>query len=427
MISHRGMGYDWRGDLGDHGGRGNSWAILVYNSVESVDGVSSVVDGTTSAIGLHERVRSLDNISVASLSLSLVVSGDSVRNGVGEAVLRMSVVFVRDDGLGYYRGSSVGGSGVGGSGVAISRGGVAKGSDDSSASNRDQHGECEDLKHFFVIQLQITRVTLIAIHCVSANIEQIVTLLCHTRANHALLNQFLCGAIIGSHGGAIGGTSVCGSIGSASEGRGGIGSACEGRGGIGSTSVGGGSISSHSGGSNDSLGNCAFLVHNSVESVDGISGVVNNTTGSVSLNERVRSLDNISVAGFSLSLVVSGQSIGHGVRERVLWVGIVLSGDNSLSDGGGSSVSVSRGGIGSTSIGGGSIGSASVGGSGVGSYGSSIGAGNGGSIGSTCVGSGIAVCRGSGIGSHSGGSSVAQRGNHTSADGRNDGGEGKDL
>jgi hypothetical protein len=121
-------------------------------------------------------------------------------------------------------------------------------------------------------------------------------------------------------------------------------------------------------GGNDSLSDSrSILVDNSVESVDGISGVLDGTTGAIGLSQRVRSLDNISVAGFLLVLVVSGQSIGDGVRVRVLRVGVVVgvNGDFSngrngnlgncgcsisqrsgnLSDGGGGVCRVCRGGV----------------------------------------------------------------------------------
>ena len=223
----------------------------------------------------------------------------------------------------------------------------------------------------------------------------------YTKSEVRVRNYLVVGGI-GSQGRGISGTSVCGSIGSVGVGRGGIGS----------TSISGCGVGSVDGGGNDSLGDSGLLVHNSVESVDGISSVINNATSSVSLNKRVRSLDDISVAGLVLLLVVSGQSIGNGVRVGVLRMSIILSRDNSLGDGGGS-------GVGGNS--GSSIGSTSVGRCGV-----SV---SGGSIGSTSVGrcSVRAVCRGSGIGSHSGGSSVAQRGNHTGAGNRDNGSEGKNL
>jgi hypothetical protein len=84
--------------------------------------------------------------------------------------------------------------------------------------------------------------------------------------------------------------------------------------GNGGVSVGhGGGDLSVSGGGNNSLGDSGLLVDNSVESVDGVGGVVDDAAGSVSLDEGVRSSDNISVAGLVLFLVVSGQGISNGV------------------------------------------------------------------------------------------------------------------
>uniref|UniRef100_A0A182FQT8 Uncharacterized protein n=1 Tax=Anopheles albimanus TaxID=7167 RepID=A0A182FQT8_ANOAL len=52
-----------------------------------------------------------------------------------------------------------------------------------------------------------------------------------------------------------------------------------------------------------------LTVDDGVESVDGIGGVLDDATGAIGLNQRVRSSDNISRAGLLLFLVVSGQSI----------------------------------------------------------------------------------------------------------------------
>lgn len=66
--------------------------LLADNSVESVDGISGVVDDTTGAIGFQEAVLSLDDISVAGLVLVLNVSGYAILNSVREAVLRVGIV-----------------------------------------------------------------------------------------------------------------------------------------------------------------------------------------------------------------------------------------------------------------------------------------------------------------------------------------------
>jgi hypothetical protein len=55
-------------------------------------------------------------------------------------------------------------------------------------------------------------------------------------------------------------------------------------------------------------------VDDGVESVDGVSGVVDDAAGAVSLDQGVRALDDISVAGLVLLLVVSGQGISDGIR-----------------------------------------------------------------------------------------------------------------
>jgi len=73
-------------------------------------------------------------------------------------------------------------------------------------------------------------------------------------------------------------------------------------------------------------------VDNSVESVDGISGVSDGSDGTIGLNKGVFSLDDISVTGFVLVLLVSGQSIGNGVSEVVLWMGVEWLGGNGLND-----------------------------------------------------------------------------------------------
>jgi hypothetical protein len=105
------------------------------------------------------------------------------------------------------------------------------------------------------------------------------------------------------------------------------------------SSVDWGSNLSVSWGSNNSLLYEGLLVDNSVESVYGISGVFNGTTGAVRLGERVRSSYDISVAGLVLVLAVSGKMILYVIRVRVLWVGIVVSIDGDLSDGGDSDLS----------------------------------------------------------------------------------------
>lgn len=66
------------------------------------------------------------------------------------------------------------------------------------------------------------------------------------------------------------------------------------------------------------------LADDGVESVDGVGGVVDGTTGAIGLGQRVLASDNISVAGLVLVLVISSHGILDVVRERVLGMGIIL-------------------------------------------------------------------------------------------------------
>lgn len=63
-------------------------------------------------------------------------------------------------------------------------------------------------------------------------------------------------------------------------------------------------------------------MHDGVESVVVISGVVNGTHGTVWFDEGVLSLDNITVAFFSLGLDVTGVGILDAIVERVFRVGL---------------------------------------------------------------------------------------------------------
>jgi hypothetical protein len=80
---------DWGDGLVD-----NSWGRTVNNSVESVDWVSGVGNGTDGTIGLNKGVLSLDNISVAGFVGGLLVSGESIRNGISVVVLWMGIVWL---------------------------------------------------------------------------------------------------------------------------------------------------------------------------------------------------------------------------------------------------------------------------------------------------------------------------------------------
>lgn len=75
------------------------------------------------------------------------------------------------------------------------------------------------------------------------------------------------------------------------------------------------------------------LVDDRVESVVVIGGVVDGAHGTVGLDQRVLSLDDVAVALLSLGLDVAGVGILDAVVERVLGVGDGL-GDDDLVDGG---------------------------------------------------------------------------------------------
>ena len=82
-----------------------------------------------------------------------------------------------------------------------------------------------------------------------------------------------------------------------------------------------------------------FTVHDGVESVDGVGGVLDGATGAVRLHQAVAALDDVSVAGLLLSLGVSGQSVLDVVSVAVLGVGVVVGvdcGGGGVGQGGGS-------------------------------------------------------------------------------------------
>jgi hypothetical protein len=68
-------------------------------------------------------------------------------------------------------------------------------------------------------------------------------------------------------------------------------------------------------------------VHDGVESVDRVGGVLDGTSGAVRLHQAVAALDDVSAAGFLLSLGVSGQSVLDVVSVAVLGVGVVVGVD----------------------------------------------------------------------------------------------------
>lgn len=114
MIRHRGsilnrggvcdgggvVGY--RGDYLSDGGnnlsdRGNDLSDLtdglpVHNCVETVVGVSSILNSTLETIGVHQGVGTVHNITVAALLLSFGVTSVSVLDVVREAVLGVGIV-----------------------------------------------------------------------------------------------------------------------------------------------------------------------------------------------------------------------------------------------------------------------------------------------------------------------------------------------
>jgi hypothetical protein len=57
----------------------------------------------------------------------------------------------------------------------------------------------------------------------------------------------------------------------------------------------------------------AMFGNNSVEPVNGVSGVIHDTEGSVRLHEAVLTLDEVSVTVFGLRLDVTGQGVGHSI------------------------------------------------------------------------------------------------------------------
>jgi hypothetical protein len=78
----------------------NGWGRTLNNSVESVDWVGSVGNGTDGTIGLNKRVLSLDDISVTGLMGRLGVSGEGVRDRVSVVVLWVGVEWFGGNGDG---------------------------------------------------------------------------------------------------------------------------------------------------------------------------------------------------------------------------------------------------------------------------------------------------------------------------------------
>ncbi|EZA48765.1 hypothetical protein X777_12681, partial [Ooceraea biroi] len=67
-----------------------------------------------------------------------------------------------------------------------------------------------------------------------------------------------------------------------------------------------------------------FLADYGVESVDRVSGVVDNAPGTVGLQERVAALDEVAIAGLLLALGVAGQAVVHIIGIAVLGMRVVV-------------------------------------------------------------------------------------------------------
>jgi hypothetical protein len=115
----------------------------------------------------------------------------------------------------------------------------------------------------------------------------------------------------------------------------------------------GGGVHDGSVGSDDSLGHQRFPVDDSVESVDGVGGVFDGTSGTIRIDEGVASLDDISAAALDLALGVSSQTVLDVVSVLVLGMRVVLVGDHGLSDGDGSGGVGGHRGADQTGVGGG--------------------------------------------------------------------------
>lgn len=100
------------------------WFFLDHG-IESVDVVSGAVDGSADTIGINHGVAALDIATTPGLLLALGVSGQVVLDSVGEAALRMRVVFAVSD-------------------HDLSRCGNSP--DDTSMSEGDQSAENDELK-----------------------------------------------------------------------------------------------------------------------------------------------------------------------------------------------------------------------------------------------------------------------------------------
>jgi hypothetical protein len=81
----------------------------MYDGVEPMDGMCSVLDGTRRAVGLNQAVAALNDATLSRLMLGLRVTGQSVLDSVAKAVLRVGVRIQRYVVLHSVRVSPVGG------------------------------------------------------------------------------------------------------------------------------------------------------------------------------------------------------------------------------------------------------------------------------------------------------------------------------
>ncbi|PSN41656.1 hypothetical protein C0J52_10495, partial [Blattella germanica] len=96
-----------------------------------------------------------------------------------------------------------------------------------------------------------------------------------------------------------------------------------------------GGVSSYGSGDLSDGGSKRSLVDDSVESVDGVSGVFDSADGTVGFHKAVASLDNITVTALLLALGITGKSVLDVVSEAVLGMRVEVGVDGYLSDGGG--------------------------------------------------------------------------------------------
>lgn len=69
-----------------------SWCSLVYNGIETVMFIGSIVNGTNRSIGLHQRVLTFHRVTFASLMLRFYITGVEVIDAVFESVFGWSLL-----------------------------------------------------------------------------------------------------------------------------------------------------------------------------------------------------------------------------------------------------------------------------------------------------------------------------------------------